>query len=334
MIRRSCTCFRRGLQGHANLPATQKQKEIIMRAVEMTRFGGPEVVRVSEVVKPAAPGPGRVLIRVAAAGINPVDWKIREGYMKDVMPFTFPTILGFEIAGTIEALGEGVTEFAVGDAVNGSIGMTGGYADYTVVDPTNLARKPANISMVDAAAIPVAAGTSRAALDAGKVGRGTRLLVHAAAGGVGSLAVQIARLRGAEVTALASPENFDYVRGLGASRVVDRTSEYENEIGDFDVILDAVGPEAQARSWKLLRRGGILLSLVAPPAEDVAAAHGVRGQMVFGTPTREAIAEVNALVAKGDVKIFVSRTYPVEQAAAALAESQTGKVRGKLILTF
>jgi NADPH:quinone reductase-like Zn-dependent oxidoreductase len=305
-----------------------------MRAVVINRFGGPEVLQIAELDKPGSPGKGQILVHVRAAGVNPVDWKIREGYMKDLVPFTFPTILGCEYAGTIEAVGEGVAGFKVGDAVNGATGIAGADAEYILTNTATLAKAPANVSAVEAAAIPIAAATALAALNAGNVSSGTRILIHAAAGGVGSLAVQLAHLRGAEVTGVASPANLDFVRALGASRVVDRTSEYETQIGDFDVVLDAVGPEVQARSWKLLRRGGILLSLVAPPAEEVAAAHGVRATMVFGTPTAEGLAEVNALVAKGAVKIHVSRTYPVEQAAAALAESQSGKVRGKLILTF
>jgi NADPH:quinone reductase-like Zn-dependent oxidoreductase len=250
------------------------------------------------------------------------------------MPFRFPAILGGEIAGTVEAVGEGVTGFAVGDGVNASIGLGGGFADYVVATAANFAKKSAGVSMAETAGVPVAAVTSHAALIAGNVGKGTRILIHAAAGGVGSVAVQLARLRGAEVTALASPANIDYVRGLGAYHVEDRTGDYGNRIGDFDVVLDCAGPEAQARSWRLLRRGGILVSLVAPPAEDVATAHGARGVMVYGSPNALVLAEVNALVAKGDVKIHVSRTYPVDQAAAALAESQAGKVRGKLVLTF
>jgi NADPH:quinone reductase-like Zn-dependent oxidoreductase len=309
-------------------------KETSMRAVEISRYGGPEVMRVVEVSKPAGPAPGHVLVRVAAAGVNPVDWKAREGYLKDFMPFTFPAILGGEIAGTIVAVGEGVVDLPVGAAVNGTTGLSGGFADYAIANAATLARKPATVSMAEAAGVPIAAATVLAAFSAGNVGSGTRILIHAAAGGVGSVAVQLARLRGADVTALTSPAHADYVRSLGVNRVVDRTGEYEKQIGDFDVVLDAVGAEAQARSWKLLRRGGILLSLVAAPDSDAALKHGVRSAMVYGAPSAEGLAEVNALVAKGDIKIHVSRTYPVEQAAAALAESQAGKVRGKLILTF
>jgi NADPH:quinone reductase-like Zn-dependent oxidoreductase len=304
-----------------------------MRVVEIDEFGGPDVVRIGDAPTPT-PGPGQLLVRVAAAGINPVDWKVREGYLKDVMPFTFPTVLGNEFAGTVEALGAGVTDFKVGDEVHGATGMIGAFSEQLAVDAGKVAKKPANISMAEASALPIAVVTAVAALDAGGVGEGSKILIHAAAGGVGAIAVQLARVRGAEVTALASPANFDFVKGLGAAKVVDRTSDYWTSIGGFDMVLDAHGPEAQARSWGLLKPGGILVSLVAPPPEDVAAEHGVRGVMVFGAPNAATLSDVDKLVASGEVKVLVSRTYPVEEAKAALAESQGGQVRGKLVLTF
>jgi NADPH:quinone reductase-like Zn-dependent oxidoreductase len=306
-----------------------------MRAVEMTGYGGPDMMRVNNAAqRPAAPGPGEVLVRVAAAGINPVDWKIREGYMKDFVPFVFPAILGNELAGTIEAVGSDVTGLAVGDEVHGATGLAGAFAEYVVLKAELTVKKPKNLSMAQAAAVPVAAATSVVALNTGEVGKGTRILIHAAAGGVGSVALQLARLRGAEVTALASPGNMEFVKELGAAHVVDRTGDYENKLGEFDVVLDAYGPEAQARSWKLLRRGGILISLAAPPPEDVAAAHGVRAAMIHGVPSKAAFNEVDKFIGAGELKIFVSRTYPVEQAKAAMAECEAGQVRGKLVLIF
>src|ERR1700722_1953853 len=180
-----------------------------MRAVEISRYGGPEVLQVVEAGNPADPGAGQVLVHVAAAGVNPVDWKAREGYLKDFVPFTFPTILGGEIAGTIVAVGAGVVDFPVGAAVNGSTGLIGGVAGYAIAHVATLARKPASVSIVEAAAVPIAAATVLAAFSAGSVGSGTRILIHAAAGGVGSVAVQLARLRGADVTALTSPLHGD-----------------------------------------------------------------------------------------------------------------------------
>ncbi|MDB6062458.1 MAG: hypothetical protein JWM78_2561 [Verrucomicrobiaceae bacterium] len=303
-----------------------------MRAVQITGFGGPEVLVIGEVPIPA-PAADEVLVRVAAVGINPVDWKVREGYAKEFIPFHFPTTIGGEFAGTITALGEGVTDFAVGDEVHGMTGMIGAFAEYAVVKITQIALKPSRLSFVEAAAVPAAAFTAVTTLNAGKVGAGTRILIHSAAGGVGSMAVQLAHLRGAEVTALASPANIEFVKSLGATHVVDRTTAYEDQIGDFDVVLDAYGPEAQARSWQLLRRGGALLSLVAPPDQAQATAFGVRAEMVIGQTERSGLEEVDRLIADGSVRLKISRTYAFADIGQALIESQAGKVQGKLIAT-
>jgi NADPH:quinone reductase-like Zn-dependent oxidoreductase len=183
-----------------------------------------------------------------------------------------------------------------------------------------------------AAGLPIAATTAIAALNAGDVGPGTRLLIHAAAGGVGSVAVQMAKARGAEVIALASAGNFTFVHSLGADQVIDRTSPYEDQLCGIDVVLDAFGPAAQARSWHTLRKGGILLSLVAAPSQEEADKHGVRAAMVYGNPTAAALAQADELVNTGKLKVHVSRTYPLSGAMDALREVATGKVRGKIVL--
>lgn len=304
-----------------------------MRAVQITAWGGPDVVRINEIAEPR-PGFGQVTVAVAATGVNPVDWKIRDGYMKDYLPVAFPITLGNEIAGTVTALGEGVSGFAIGDKVYGSVGPIGAFADVVAVPATSLAHAPHSFSMVEAAALPVAVVTAQAALDAGNVGQGTRVLVHAAAGGVGSVFIQLAKALGAEVTALTSPDTVAFVRGLGADHVVDRTTAYEQTIGDFDVVLDAFGPPAMARSWGLLKKDGILVSLTAPPDEAEAASHGVRAIMVFGSPNVAALANAAALADAGRLKVHIQRTYPAEEAVAAMAEVAGGNVRRKIVLTW
>jgi NADPH:quinone reductase-like Zn-dependent oxidoreductase len=304
-----------------------------MRAIQITGYGGPDVVRLNQIPEPK-PGPGQVLVSVAATGVNPVDWKIREGYMKDVLPIPFPFTIGNEFAGTVTELGEGVRDFCVGDVVYGSVGPTGVFADVLAVPANAIAKAPASLSLIEAAALPVAVVTAHAALDAGQVGPDTRLLVHAAAGGVGSIVLQLAKARGAEVTALTSPATIAFVRGLGADHVIDRTTAYEDVIGGFDMVLDAFGPPAQARSWRLLKAGGIMVSLVAPPDEVEAASHGVRGTMVFGSANAAALASAAALADAGKLKPNIQRTYPVEEAVAAMADVAGGQVRGKIVLTY
>ncbi|MBB3982725.1 NADPH:quinone reductase-like Zn-dependent oxidoreductase [Sphingobium fontiphilum] len=304
-----------------------------MRAVQITAYGGPEVMVVNQVPEPEA-GPGQLRVAVAATGVNPVDWKIRDGHMKDFLQVPFPFTLGNEFAGTVTALGEGVSGFAVGDAVYGSVGPIGVFADVLAVRADAVAKAPTSLSMVEAAALPVAVVTAQAAFDAEPITPGTRLLVHAAAGGVGSIVVQLAKALGAEVTALTSPATMNFVRGLGADHVIDRTTAYEQAVGDFDIVLDAFGPPAQARSWGLLKPGGILISLVAPPDQDEAARHGVRATMTFGAPHGAALRNAAALADAGKLKPTIQRTYPVEEAVAAMAEVESGTVRGKIVLTY
>lgn len=304
-----------------------------MKAVQITAYGGPEVVVINDVPRPTLAA-GQLRVSVAAAGVNPVDWKIRDGHMKDMLQIPFPFTIGNEFSGTVTELGQGINGFAVGDVVYGSVGPIGVFADELAVDASAVAKAPASLSLIESAALPVAIVTAQAAFDAEPVGPGTRLLVHAAAGGVGSIVVQLAKALGAEVTALTSPATMDFVRGLGADHVIDRTTDYEQAIGDFDIVLDAFGPAAQARSWGLLKPGGILISLVAPPDQDEAARRGVRATMTFGTPNAAALAHAAALADAGKLKPTIQRTYPVEQAVTAMAEVEGGNVRGKIVLTY
>jgi NADPH:quinone reductase-like Zn-dependent oxidoreductase len=304
-----------------------------MRAVRIHAYGGPEIAHIEDAETPR-PGAGEVLVKVAAAGVNPVDWKIREGYLAAMVPLAFPITLGNEFAGTVEALGPGVEGFAVGERVHGSTGMVGSFAQYAVANAASIARIPDGIGFVEAAAIPVAATTSAAALTAGEVAAGTRVLVHSAAGGVGSLFLQLAKQRGAHVVALTSPATIDYVKELGADEVIDRTGDWAASVAPVDVVFDAFGGPAQERSWPLLKPGGIMVSLVQPPSPDKAAELGVRGTMVFGGPNGAELAAIDALIASGKVRIRIAREFPFEQTIEALAASATGTTVGKLVVTM
>jgi NADPH:quinone reductase-like Zn-dependent oxidoreductase len=304
-----------------------------MRAAQISRFGGPEVVRVTQIERPR-PAADEVLVEVAAAGINPVDWKIREGYLRDVLPVPLPVTLGNEVAGTIAQLGSQVRGFAVGERVHGAVGMVGGLAEFAAAKAANLAKLPEGMSMVEAAAIPVAAATANAVLKAGDIGAGTSVLVHAAAGAVGSMFIQLAKVRGAQVIALTAAANADYVRSLGADKVLDRARDWQASVTPVDVVFDAFGLPAQESSWGVLKRGGILLSIAHPPSEQTAAQHGVRSAMVFGHPEGPGLAEVDKLIAAGKVKIKIARTFSLENVREALAASQSGGTVGKLVISF
>lgn len=304
-----------------------------MRAFQIHAYGGPEVGALTDIDQPT-PGDGEVLIRAAAAGVNPIDWKIREGFLKEVMPLPLPVTLGNEVAGTVVAVGSGVDDFKVGDEVHGATGPVGAFAEYVVVKASALARKPASLTMAEAAALPVAVSTANQVIATGDVKQGTRILIHAASGGVGSITVQLAKAVGAEVTALASPDNMSFVKSLGADHVVDRTTRYEDSIGDFDVVLDAFGPEATARSWTLLRKGGILIALTAPPSQEEAERHGVRAQVVFSAPNGADLAAADGLAEAGKLAVTIEKIYPFERVSDAISQVQGGKVRGKVVLSF
>ncbi|PVM92719.1 NADP-dependent oxidoreductase [Caulobacter endophyticus] len=304
-----------------------------MKAIEYSDYQGADSFGVVNVSRPT-PAEGQVLVKVMAAGVNPFDLKVASGVVRDLLPIQFPFRPGGEFSGVVAELGPDVQGFAVGDAVHAVNGMGGAFAEYIAIDADKLVAKPSALSFVEAAALPVAASTATAVLDAVAVKTGDRILVHAAAGGVGSILVQLAVNRGAEVIALASSANTDFVRALGAHQVIDRTSAYENAVAGVDAVIDLFGPDAQARSWGLVKAGGIVVSIVAPPDQAEAEKYGVRAILVRAAPAADALAKANALVADGKLKVHVGRTYPLSEARDAYRMLATQKVRGKLVLTM
>lgn len=303
-----------------------------MKAVRVHAYGGLDVLRYEDAPKPA-PNEGEILVRIHAAGVNPVDWKVRDGYMKDVWPAQFPLTLGYDVAGTVEEVGAGVSEFAIGDAVYTLI-RNGGYAEYAAFPAKDTARKPQTLDFVQTASLPLAALTAWQALfDHAHLEAGQSVLVHAASGGVGHFAVQLAKNKGAQVVATASARNHDFVRSLGADEVIDyNTTQFEDVVHDMDVVLDTMGGETQKRSWNVLKPGGILVSIVSPDTEKQAQAHNKRGVNFHAQPSAVQLGEIAALIDAGKMKPHVERTFPLAEARAAQETSQTGHVRGKIVL--
>ncbi len=308
-----------------------------MKAARFHTYGGAEVLQVEDAPRPEA-GPGEVLIKVAAAGVNPLDWKIREGYLQGFLPLTLPFTPGVDVAGTVAALGEGVTDLAVGDAVYGTLPMNrnGSYAEYATAPAALLVPKPTSLSFAEAAALPVATLTAWSVLQTAGFKAGQSVLIHAAAGGVGSAAVQLAKAWGAgRIVGTASARNADYVRALGADEVIDyHTTPFENS-APVDIVLDAVGGEVRARSWQVLRDGGALVSITSDPitVPAEAAARGVRGAGAGMQGAIGRLREVSDLVATGELRPLVEREFPLAEARQALELSQNGPVRGKVVLT-
>ncbi|MFJ9575469.1 NADP-dependent oxidoreductase [Streptomyces sp. NPDC101191] len=305
-----------------------------MRAVVVEQWGGPENLVEREVERPE-PGLNEVLVRVHAAGVNPVDWKTRAGGA--LIEWGELPAVGWDVSGTVEAVGPGVGIFRPGDEVFGMPlfpRQAGGYAEYVVAPARHLARKPASLSHVEAAALPLAALTAwQALVDAADVRPGERVLVHAAAGGVGHFAVQIAKARGAYVIGTASAAKHDLVRELGADEVVDyREERFEDVVSDVDVVLDGLGGETAVRSLKVLRPGGRLVTLPGP--DDVPAAHdGVRALWVLVEPDHLGLREIAALVDRGALRPVVETVVPLAEAAKAHEIGERGRTTGKIVLS-
>jgi NADPH:quinone reductase-like Zn-dependent oxidoreductase len=306
-----------------------------MKAVRFHTYGGPEVLRYEE-VPIARPAKGELLVRVHAAAVNPVDWKVREGYLKDMLEHTLPLIPGWDVSGVVAEIGTKVSRFKVGDEVfsRPDIQRDGAYAEYILVRESEVAFKPKSLDHVQAAAIPLAALTAwQSLIEAAELAAGQRVLIHAAAGGVGSFAVQLAKWRGAHVIGTASAANHDYLRSLGADEVIDyRETPFEQVVKEVDVVFDTIAGDTQERSWQVLKKGGILVSILQPPAADRAAAEGVRQAFVFVQPNAEQLTQLAQLVDSGGLKPNVTRVLPLAEARQAQQQSQTGHTRGKIVL--
>ncbi|MFD4242469.1 NADP-dependent oxidoreductase [Streptomyces sp. NPDC058525] len=305
-----------------------------MRAIVVSQWGGPEVLTETELERPE-PAMGEILVRVHAAGVNPVDWKTRASGA--LIPWGPVPQVGWDVSGTVEAVGPGVTVHHVGDEVYGMPRFpqqAGAYAEYVTAPARHFARKPASLDHVQAAALPLAALTAwQALVDTAGVSAGQRVLVHAAAGGVGHLAVQIAKALGAYVIGTASAGKHDVLRGLGADEVIDyRTTDFEDAVADVDVVIDAIGGDYGQRSLSVLKPGGHLVTLPGPdgiPADT----RGVRAAWVLVEPDLKGLEEIAALVERGLLKPLVDTVLPLEQAAKAHEIGELGRTTGKIVLT-
>lgn len=306
-----------------------------MKAVRIHAYGGPEVLRYEDVPLPEI-AEDEVLIRVHGAAINPVDWKIRQGYLQGFIDYDLPVILGWDVSGVVEAVGSQVTAFQPGDEVYSrpAIERNGAYAEYIAVKASEVAFKPKTLDHIQAAAVPLAGITAWHCLfEAGGLSAGQRVLIHAAAGGVGTFAVQLARWKGAYVIGTASERNRDFLRELGADEVIDyRSTPFEQVVEPVDVVFDTIGGETQDRSWQVVKPGGILVSVSSTPSAEKAAEHQARSAFVFIQPRADWLTEMAQLIDEGHLKPIIETVLPLEQVAEAHNLSQSGRTRGKIVL--
>ncbi|MFE5243763.1 MULTISPECIES: NADP-dependent oxidoreductase [unclassified Streptomyces] len=309
-----------------------------MRAISQDVYGSPEVLAEVTLPRPA-PAPGQILVGVSAAGVNPTDWKHRAA---GLFLGRLPLVLGWDVSGVVEAVGFGVTLFEPGDEVFGMLPYphgVGSHAEYATGPARAFAHKPAGIDHVQAGALPLAALTAyQAIVDTAQVRAGQRVLVHAAAGGVGHLAVQIAKSRGAYVIGTASAPKHDFVRSLGADEVIDyRTTDFRDSVQDIDMVLDPLSGDTRTRSLDTLRPGGALVSLLPgtdPEEAARAAAREVRVETLLVEADHAGMTAVADLAASGALRAHIEAVFPLSEAAKAHALGETGRTTGKIVLTL
>ena len=322
----------------SSLKRTMEASEMeLMKAVRIHNYGEAEVLQFEDVPRPH-PGNEEVLIRVHAAGVNPLDWKVRSGFLTGVIHQKLPLILGWDVSGVVEQVGPGVSQFKKGDEVfaMADLARDGAYADYVAVRGTALAPKPKSLYHVQAAATPLAALAAwRSLFDLGQLQAGQRILIHGGSGGVGHFAVQLARWKGTYVFATASTGNQELLRHLGAHEAIDYTKQrFEDIAHQIDFVLDTVGGETQERSWPVLKKDGALLSLVQPPSQEKAKQFRVRGIMGGGqlNGAHTHLKQVAKLIDSSKLKPTIDRILPLNEARRAHELSQAGHVRGKIVL--
>jgi NADPH:quinone reductase-like Zn-dependent oxidoreductase len=319
----------------SNVISNWSRKMSQMKAVRIHAYGGTDVLINEDAPRPKA-GDGEVLIRVMATTVNPYDCAVRAGYMSAYFKPTFPLILGTDASGLIEEVGPGVTAFKRGDRVYARGGVTrdGAYAEYAVVPASDAAAAPRSLDHVHAAALPHVTLTAwQALIELANLTNGQTVLIHGATGGVGHVAVQIAKWRGARVIGTAS-DDLDFLRELKIDQAIDySTTPFEDVVGQVDVVLDTVGGETQDRSWKVLKPGGILVSTIQAPSQETATAHGVRQAMVFSSPPiGKVLTEVAALVDSGQIKPRICTVLPLAEVAKAHQMVEGRHTRGKIVL--
>jgi NADPH:quinone reductase-like Zn-dependent oxidoreductase len=304
-----------------------------MKAVVAHEYGASDILKYEDAPRPE-PKENELLVRVIACGVNPADPLVISGRMAKEFGTHLPLIPGYDVAGVVEATGAKVTKFKKGDAVYGYALFGGGWAEYAVLAENEAAIKPKNATFTDAAGVPMGALTAwQSLVDAAKLSAGQTVLIHGGSGGTGSFAVQIAKARGAKVIATASTANQELLKQLGADVAIDYTkSKFEEVAKDVDVVFDTVGRDTLARSYALVKKGGIVTTIVARPDQAQLDKHGIRGTSIASHPDGNELAEITKLIEAGKIKSIVSQVLPLSDAVKASEQAETHHTRGKIVL--
>jgi len=305
-----------------------------MKAAQINKYGGSEVVEINTNAPKPAVSRGQLLVEVYAAGVNPIDWKIREGYI----PLKFPATLGGDFSGVVADIGEGVSGFKKGFEVYGYASVLGGgsgsFAEFVLADAKVMALKPKNNTHLESGALPLTGVSAwQALVDHMGLSRGKKILIHGGAGGIGSMAIQLAKHLGAYVATTVNAKDMQYVKELGADETIDyKNQTFEGMLHDYDAVYDTVGGETYVRSFKVLRKGGIIVSMLEQPRPELMEQYGVNAIGQMTQVNTERLSKLAELVSKRVIKVHVDKTFPLEQAGEALAFLQNGHPRGKVVL--
>jgi len=315
-----------------------------MKSVQINRYGGSEVVEINKDIPEPTISAGKVLVNVKAAGVNPADWKIREGYFQQMIPLQFPSTMGTDISGILKELGEDVSNSGLekGDEVYGQAsaifsGGSGAFAELALANKDSIAHKPKTLNLEEAAALTtVGVSAWQALVENIRLSKDKKILIHGGAGGIGSIAIQLAKHLGAYIETTVSKNDKQFVPVLGADRVIDyKTENFEETIHDYDAVFDTVGSDTYKRSFKVLKKGsGIIVSMLEQPNSDLMNQHGVKAVFLFSQANRERLTKLAEWVDRNNIKVNIDKTFPLDEAAKALELQKDAHPRGKVVLTI
>ena len=314
-----------------------------MKSVQINRYGGSEVVEINKDMPEPTISAGKVLVNVKAAGVNPADWKIREGYFQQMIPLQFPSTMGTDISGIIKEFGEGVSNSGLekGDEVYGQAsaifsGGSGAFAELALANKDSIAHKPKTLNLEEAAALTtVGVSAWQALVENIRLSKDKKILIHGGAGGIGSIAIQLAKHLGAYVATTVSTNDEQFVQELGVDRVINyKTENFEENIHDYDAVFDTVGGDTYKRSFKVLEKGsGIIVSMLEQPNSDLMNQYGVKAVFLFSQVNRERLTKLAEWVDQNNIKVNVDKTFALDEAAKALDYQKDVHPRGKVVLT-
>jgi alcohol dehydrogenase len=313
----------------------------IMKSIQIKRYGSSDVMEVNDTASVPSLPPGKILVNVNAAGVNPIDWKIREGYMQQMIQLQFPSTLGMDFSGVIKQIGENMpSDFKQGNEVYGQAsvlrGGSGAFAELALVDKDTIAHKPKTLDHLQSAALPlVGVSAWQAIVENIGLSKGQKILIHGGAGGIGSIVIQLAKHLGAYVATTASTNDKQFVQGLGADQVVDYTTEkFEDTIHDYDAVFDTVAGDTYKRSFEVLKKGsGIIVSMLEQPNSELMNQYGVKALFQFTQVNRERLTKLAEWVDQNNIKVNVDKTFSLNEAAKALDYQKDVHPRGKVVLT-